>query len=69
MTEELIKYIATCYFWLYIIYLILQYITVYSDDFQRNRNNAIRNGNWFKPENLMYSFIRTLLFLIAIKLM
>jgi hypothetical protein len=66
--NELIQYIANCYFWIFLIVHILSFFVVLSDEFTVNKINAIENGTYYSFRHMTIDIIGWTLFFISIKL-
>jgi hypothetical protein len=69
LTPELIKYIANCYFWLFIVFFILTSITMSTDLYKEDKINAVKRGIYFNfGDTISMAMLRWMLFFISIKL-
>jgi hypothetical protein len=68
MTEELIQYISKCYFWVFLVMLILTIIYQSTDDYKMVRKINVQLGK--ESGNFTITHLITwILFLLSIKLM
>jgi len=57
------------YFWVYLVYLIVNLIIItYSDDYKINKENAIANGTFYSNGNSLTGKISLVLFILSIQL-
>ena len=56
------------YFWVFIIFFTLSTFTIFTDEYQENKVNAIKNGIYFDTSSTYISILGWVLFILSIQL-
>lgn len=62
--EYFIPLLANIYFWIFIVFFIINSISVFSSEYLQNRNNQIKNGTL--KSSTVSNFILWILFFLSI---
>ena len=55
------------YFWIFIVFYFLMFLTMFTEDYKENKRNSIKNGTYFSS-GFTESMIRWILFILSIQL-